>query len=74
MTDPGLSNRLRQHSRRAGAMIGLSMAATIAICVGGFALTYGALTPLLAGIVPIEPAATQPAPVAQNPVGDGAAF
>jgi len=63
MTDPGLNNRLRQHSRRAGLMVGLSMAATILICIGGFALVYGWLTPLLSDIVPV------PTPqVAEEPV------
>jgi hypothetical protein len=43
MTDPGLNQRLRQRSRRAGFMIGISMALTIAVCVGGFSLIYAAL-------------------------------
>lgn len=53
MTDPGLNSRLRQRSRRAGLVVGLSMAATIAICIGGFAAAYGFLTPILSDIVPI---------------------
>ena len=43
MTDPGLNQRLRQRSRRAGFMIGISMALTIAVCVGGFSVIYAAL-------------------------------
>jgi len=43
MTDPGLNNRLRQRSRRAGIMIGISMALTIAVCVAGFSVIYAAL-------------------------------
>ncbi|MBA2776384.1 MAG: SH3 domain-containing protein [Chloroflexia bacterium] len=43
MTDPGLNQRLRQRSRRAGIMIGISMALTIAVLVGGFSLIYAAL-------------------------------
>jgi hypothetical protein len=43
MTDPGLDQRLRQRSRRAGFMIGISMALTIAVCIGGFSVIYAAL-------------------------------
>ncbi len=43
MTDPGLNHRLRQRSRRAGIMIGISMALTIAVCVAGFSVIYAAL-------------------------------
>ena len=45
MTNPGLDNRLRQHSRRAGIIIGLSMALTIAMCIGGFAVIYAKIDP-----------------------------
>ena len=58
MTDPGLSARLRQRSRRAGLMVGVSMALAIAICVGGFAAIYAGLTPWLSDLVPIAPAAS----------------
>ena len=43
MTDRGLNIRLRQRSRRAGLMIGVSMAVTIALCVAGFSVIYSAL-------------------------------
>jgi hypothetical protein len=43
MTESGLDQRLRQRSRRAGLMIGLSMAFTIALCVAGFSVIYAAL-------------------------------
>ncbi len=43
MTDPGLSHRLRQRSRRAGFMIGISMILTIAVCAVGFTVLYTAL-------------------------------
>jgi hypothetical protein len=43
MTDPGLNQRLRQRSRRAGIMIGISMALTIAVLIGGFSVIYAAL-------------------------------
>jgi hypothetical protein len=58
MTDPGLSDRLRQRSRRAGLMVGVSMALAIAICVGVFAAIYAGLTPWLSDLVPIAPAAS----------------
>ncbi len=58
MTDPGLTNRLRQHSRRAGIMVGLSMALTIAICVGGFTTIYARLAPFTSDFV----AANTPVP------------
>jgi cytoskeletal protein RodZ len=43
MSDPGLSHRLRQRSRRAGFMIGVSMLLTIALCALGFTVLYTAL-------------------------------
>lgn len=43
MSDPGLSHRLRQRSRRAGFMIGISMVLTIALCAVGFTVIYTAL-------------------------------
>lgn len=54
MTDPGLSNRLRQHSRRAGLMVGITMALTIAICVGGFTGIYAGLLPYASDIIPAD--------------------
>jgi uncharacterized protein YgiM (DUF1202 family) len=45
MPNRGLDNRLRQHSRRAGLIIGLSMMLTIALCVGGFAVIYAKIDP-----------------------------
>ena len=74
MTDPGLSNRLRQHSRRAGLMVGVSMALTIAICVGGFATIYAGLTPFTSDFVaqerPPTPTPTAaPAAAAPEPAG-----
>lgn len=51
MTDPGLTNRLRQHSRRAGLNVGVSMALAIAICIFGFATIYARLTPVLSDFV-----------------------
>jgi len=51
MTDPGLSHRLRQHSRRTGIMVGVTMALTIAVCIGGFAGIYAQLGPYTADFV-----------------------
>lgn len=62
MADPGLSNRLRQHSRRAGLTVGLSMALTIAICVGGFTVIYAGLSPLVSDVVPVSAPEPTPAP------------
>jgi cytoskeletal protein RodZ len=51
MTDPGLTNRLRQRSRRAGLAVGLSMALTIAVCIGSFAWIYAKADPFLSDFV-----------------------
>ncbi len=65
MTDPGLNQRLRQRSRRAGIMIGVSMALTIAVCVGGFSVLYAALDNTFADFITHEvPTAVVPTNVA----------
>lgn len=51
MTDPGLNQRLRQRSRRAGIMIGISMLLTIAVCVGSFSIIYAGLDDLVGDFV-----------------------
>jgi hypothetical protein len=51
MSDPGLTNRLRQRSRRAGLAVGLSMALTIAVCIGSFAWIFVRAEPLFADLV-----------------------
>jgi len=51
MSDPGLTNRLRQRSRRAGLAVGLTMALTIAVCIGGFVWFYAKADPLFADFV-----------------------
>lgn len=72
MTDPGLDQRLRQRSRRAGFTIGVVMALTIAVCVAGFSVIYAALDDTIGDFVSRDvPAAETPttAPeqeVAQN--------
>lgn len=58
MTDTGLTNRLRQHSRRAGIMVGVTMVLTIAICVGGFATIYAKLNPSFSDFAGLSPRAT----------------
>ncbi len=50
MTDIGLSNRLRQHSRRSGIVVGLTMAATIALCILSSAYVFGRIEPYVAEI------------------------
>jgi hypothetical protein len=51
MSDQGLTNRLRQRSRRTGLAVGLSMALTIAVCIGSFAWIYAKADPLFADFV-----------------------
>lgn len=68
MTDPGLNHRLRQRSRRAGIMIGISMLLTIAVCVGSFSIIYAQLDTIVGDFVsrnePNQPRVTAPAEVA----------
>jgi hypothetical protein len=54
-TDTGLTNRLRQHSRRGGLAVALTMALTTAICLGGFAVIYAQLQPFISDFVSQEP-------------------
>jgi len=76
MSDPGLNHRLRQRSRRAGIMIGLSMALTIAVCVGGFTIFYSALEGYTSDFIgqpePTIPATAAPTnpPVPASNTGD----
>ncbi|MDI3341949.1 MAG: SH3 domain-containing protein [Sphaerobacter sp.] len=63
MVEPGLSSRLRQHSRRSGLLIGLSMAIAILILIAGFIWIYVRLGPYLSDFVPIGRAGSAtPAP------------
>lgn len=62
MTDPGLSNRLRQHSRRSGLVVGLSMAGAIAILVGVFVAIYAISLPFVSDFVPLQAAERTPTP------------
>lgn len=47
MTDPGLTFRLRQRSRRAGLAVGISMALTIGVCIVSFSWIYAQVDPYL---------------------------
>ena len=70
MTDPGLTNRLRQHSRRSGLMVGLTMLLTITICIGASTTIYAKLSPLMSDFVSAKPKATATRPaVAGIPAG-----
>jgi cytoskeletal protein RodZ len=62
MTDTGLTNRLRQRSRRAGIMVGLSMALTIAICLGGFVWLYAEINPFTQDFVAANATSTPEEP------------
>lgn len=65
MTDLGLNRRLRQRSRRAGVMIGVSMALTIALCVTGFSVIYASLDDVLGDFV----SGDQPVAATEAPEG-----
>lgn len=54
-TPRSLSNRLRQHSRRSGFAVGVSMALAIAICVAGFVTIYVQLQPYISDFVTQDP-------------------
>ena len=65
MSDPGLTHRLRQRSRRAGIMIGVSMVLTIALCAVGFTILYTALDGFTTDF--ISKTESEPTVVAQAP-------
>ena len=61
MTDSGLSTRLRQQSRRAGLMVGLSMVLAMAICIFGAAALFAWLSRPFSDLIPmVAPAAERP--------------
>ncbi|HET8524282.1 MAG TPA: SH3 domain-containing protein [Thermomicrobiales bacterium] len=73
MTDTGLTNRLRQHSHRAGIMVGLSMALAIAIFLGGFVWIYAQVDPYLrdfTGVAATQTAQPTPRPTQAAPAVD----
>ncbi len=61
MSDPGLSNRLRQHSRRSGLAVGLTMAAAIAICILSSAWLFGRIEPFVSDFTGYEQSTVVPA-------------
>jgi hypothetical protein len=56
MAEPGLTQRLRRHSRNSGMMIGVSMAAAMIICIAAFIWFYVQIGPLLSDFIPQETA------------------
>ncbi len=54
-TPRSLSNRLRQHSRRSGFTVGVSMALAIAICIAGFVTIYVQLQPYISDFITQDP-------------------
>ena len=64
MTDTGLSNRLRQHSRRSGIAVGLTMAATIALSILTSAYVFGQIEPYVAEVIGYQDATGNPEQVA----------
>jgi cytoskeletal protein RodZ len=75
-TPRSLSNRLRQHSRRSGFAIGVSMALAIAICIAGFVTIYVQLQPYISDFItqdpPEEEARVAAAPDPTEPPADAA--
>ncbi|MFN8592352.1 MAG: SH3 domain-containing protein [Thermomicrobiales bacterium] len=68
MTDSGLSTRLRQQSRRAGLMVGITMALTIIILILGAAGLFAWLSRPFSDLIPVAaPAVSVPAPSATQP-------
>jgi hypothetical protein len=64
MTDSGLSNRLRQHSRRSGIAVGITMAAAIALCVFTSAYIFGQVEPYVAEVIGYQDPTSIPEEVA----------
>lgn len=71
MTDSGLSARLRQQSRRAGLMVGITMALAIAICVFGAAGVFAWLSRPFSDLIPVVAPAAQVTPAPESPVQEG---
>lgn len=70
MTDTGLSNRLRQHSRRSGIAVGLTMAATIALCVLTSAYIFGQIEPYVAEVTGYGDPTSIPEQIAEVDIED----
>jgi hypothetical protein len=58
MTNSGLTNRLRQQSRKSGFAVGVAMAATILLCVAGFVVIYARVDPLTRDVIGAPATAT----------------
>ena len=69
MSDPGLSNRLRQHSRRSGLVVGLTMAIAIALGILASAWLFGRIEPYVSDFTGYEQNTPIPA-VAEARGGD----
>ncbi len=69
MSDPGLSNRLRQHSRRSGLAVGLTMAVAIALGILASAWLFGRIEPYVSDFTGYEQRTQVPA-VAQASYND----
>jgi Bacterial SH3 domain len=52
MVEPGLTSRLRQHSRKSGMLVGLSMAIAIGICIVAFIWIYVRVGPFFSDFIP----------------------
>lgn len=61
MSDPGLSNRLRQHSRRSGLAVGLTMALAIALGILASAWLFGRIEPYVSDFTGYEQRTQAPA-------------
>lgn len=61
MSDPGLTNRLRQHSRRSGLVVGLTMAAAIALGILASAWLFGRIEPYVSDFTGYEQRTAVPA-------------
>src|SRR5215207_6777037 len=59
MTDSGLSTRLKQQSRRAGLMVGITMVLAIAICIFGAAGLFAWLSRPFSDLIPVVAPAAQ---------------
>ncbi len=60
MVEPGLTSRLRQHSRRSGMLVGLSMAVAMGICIVGFIWIYVRIGPIFSDFIPSNSASLTP--------------
>ena len=61
MSDPGLTNRLRQHSRRSGLAVGLTMAVAIALGILASAWLFGRIEPYVSDFTGYEQRTAIPA-------------